>query len=195
MSFPSVETISVISFTEYLSKHPDPYADCDVISVTHSKNLNSYVLHEYLHIIIRHRPSNRWRRLLVERQLQDQVIIGFWPWVAGTDAPFSFGISGSSASSGSSSGGGVPLPLLMRNLRFDSLNLQSVAKILLEVHLQHPKYNIITANCYWYSDTVFQIIRGVPGAQYHEWEWIAFRAKPFAPSKAKVGLSYQGNSH
>ncbi|KAJ2928590.1 hypothetical protein H1R20_g8504, partial [Candolleomyces eurysporus] len=78
----AVTTVPIVNFLDYLSQNPDPYNDCDVISVTHAKNLDSRVKHEYLHLIIRHRITNRWRRLIAERQnTQDQVIIGFWPWV------------------------------------------------------------------------------------------------------------------
>ncbi|KAF8951873.1 hypothetical protein BDZ97DRAFT_2084047 [Flammula alnicola] len=175
MASPSV--IPVTSFGAYLAQNPNPYRDCDVISVTHSKNLNSPVLHEYLHLIIRHRPSNSWRRLLVERQTnQDQVIVGLWPWVPGRR-------SGSSGSSGSSGNNGLPLPLLMRNLRFNSVSLQSVASILLHVHRQRPQYHLVNANCFWYADAVFQILGGAPGgSQYHQWPYIAFRGLAIIPN-------------
>ncbi|KAJ2928560.1 hypothetical protein H1R20_g8507, partial [Candolleomyces eurysporus] len=156
--------VPIVDFLNYLSQNPDPYNDCDVISVTHAKNIDSPVSHEYLHLVIRHQPSNEWRRLLVERQSdRDQVIVGFWPWVQSPDdssnAPgpsvnqprLVGGISGStlretsrgilssifgsssSSSSSSSSKPQAPNPLLMRNLQFVSLNLRSVASVLLEL--------------------------------------------------------------
>lgn len=169
----AVATVPIVNFLDYLSQNPDPYNDCDVISVTHAKNLDSRVKHEYLHLIIRHRTTNRWRRLLAERQnTQDQVIIGFWPWVDQ---------GGSASSSGPVALGDleVPNPLLMRNLRFEPLNLQSVAKVLLEVHRQKPDYNFFFANCYWYSDAVFQIFKGMArGTQYTKWSWLSFKGIP-----------------
>ncbi|RXW13039.1 hypothetical protein EST38_g12816 [Candolleomyces aberdarensis] len=151
-----VTTVPIVNFLDYLSQNPDPYNDCDVISVTHAKNLNSFVKHEYLHLIIRHRPTNRWRRLLAERQrAQDQVIIGFWPWVAK---------GGWADNSG---------PVA-------SVDLQSVAKVLLEVHRQKPDYGIVSAHCYWYSDAVFEIFKGMArGMQYRKWSWLSFQGIPF----------------
>ncbi|KAG5634682.1 hypothetical protein H0H81_001122 [Sphagnurus paluster] len=159
--------VPVTNFGAYLDQYPKIFRDCDVISVTHSKNLDSPVLHEYLHLIIRHRPSNAWRRLLVERQThQDQVIIGLWPWVT-------------RQGSGRSSGAQLPLPLLMRNLRFVSLNLQTVAKILLYVHRQRPEYHVVTANCFWYADAVFEILRNAGQSagnyRYHQWPYLKLR--------------------
>ncbi|KAJ2928563.1 hypothetical protein H1R20_g8508, partial [Candolleomyces eurysporus] len=168
----AVTTVPIVALLEYLSQNPD-YNDSDVISVTHAKNLDSRVKHEYLHLIIRDRTTNRWRRLLAERQTtQDQVIIGFWPWVDQ---------GGSASSSGPVASGDlkVPSPLLMRNLYFEPLDLQSVAKVLLEVHRQKPNYNFFFANCYWYSDAVFQIFKAMArGMEYRKWSWLVFRGIP-----------------
>ncbi|KIM47342.1 hypothetical protein M413DRAFT_23558 [Hebeloma cylindrosporum] len=111
-----------------------------------------------------------WRRLLVERQLhQDQVVIGLWPWVDGRR-------------SGGKNNNRLPLPLLMRNLRFNSLSLPFVANILLSVHHQRPQYNLVRANCFWYADAVFQILRAAPdGPQYHQWPYVVFRGLPIIP--------------
>ncbi|PPR03549.1 hypothetical protein CVT24_007597 [Panaeolus cyanescens] len=176
-----VTKVSITKLHDYF-RNEGLFDTCDVISVTHSKNLDSKVLHEYLHVIIRNKSTKQWRRLLAERQTnQDQIIVGFWPWVDPKDKTTSFFEHCTSVSSGGSSSGGgskEPLPLLMRSLAFTSLSLMTVADLLLEVHEKRPKYHLVTANCYWYSDAAFLAIRGVPGgAKSTEWNWLTFRGK------------------
>lgn len=169
------QVIPVTSFIAYIAQKP--YCDCDVISVTHSKDLKSVVLHEYLHLIIRHKPSNAWCRLLVERQTnQDQVIVGYWPWVPVPAGPVA----------SRSSGKQLPLPLLMCNLRLKSLSLQFVANILLAVHRLQPKYHVLFANCFWYAGAVFEILRGTSGSQYRDWPSISLKALPIIPHSLLV---------
>ncbi|KIK57130.1 hypothetical protein GYMLUDRAFT_87122 [Collybiopsis luxurians FD-317 M1] len=180
----AVETKSVTELLQYLDGN-DNYKDCKVIAVTHSKNMDSLVLHEYLHINIYNEKTRHWRRLIAERQTaQDQVVIGLWPWaqssLLSSSAGYRGSSSGSSGSSSSSIGGdNQPLPLLLRNMTFKpplSLNLKDVARVLLHIHHKREKYRFYDFNCFWYADLVFTTLRAWGRDSYTEWEWIKYRA-------------------
>ncbi|PPR07879.1 hypothetical protein CVT24_005616 [Panaeolus cyanescens] len=167
-------TVPVTQLHEYFDKF-SLFDRCDVISVTHSKNLRSVVLHEYLHVIIRDKRNNHWLRLLVERQTnQDQVIIGIWPWVDPETGPLSLVVNSK-----------APLPLLMRNLFFQGtpLSLRTVADVLLNVHDKGPEYHFLSTNCFWHSDAVFKILSAAPGApKLTTYGWLVLRGIPVIPS-------------
>lgn len=183
------KAVRVVDFFDYLAQNSDPYAECDVISISHSKNADSYVLHEYIHIIIRHKPTGAWRRLIAERQShQDQVVIGFWDWVptkgnAVPEAekqpamPYNGDILQLSSSGGSHEPV-EPLPVLLRNLHFASLKLLHVAKVLVEVHNRAKKYSILwKKHCFWYADAVYCTLRTDPQDRPEiRWEeWLSYR--------------------
>lgn len=154
--------ISVTNFRTYLAERPDPYKDCDAVSISHCKDMNSKVLHEYLHLIIRHRPSHSWRRLVIERlRDQDQVIIGRWPWVG------KLGDGGCNDQ--------TYLPLIMRTLRLESVKLHVIAHVLLTVHRHAPKYNLAFANCFWYANAVFEILKRESGGKVTNWPYNGLR--------------------
>lgn len=175
----NIITISVPEFGPYIAQHP-VYRSCSVVGMTHAKNANSPVLHEYLHIILRDR-SGRWLRILVERQAnQDQVIIGLWPWVSPGRS------LGSSRVGSSSWKDKKPAPLLMRYVPFEPpVSLDYLVQVLLAVHRRRPKYHLLTANCFWYANAVFEVLRGKNKAQH--FVWYIFKGI-FAVSVVKVGV-------
>ena len=178
----SVETIPVPQFVDYLNKHVDVYKNCDVICISHVKNLESAFLHEYLHVVIRDAAGARWRRLLAERQNdKDQVIIGLWPWTPlGT---LTKGLGGGAVAADD----GL-LPLIMRNITIKSgLPLSKVASVLVEVNKQAPKYNVVTKNCFWYAASVFKLLEGY--GQVYNWCWMDMIACPFIPDSTAVRVN------
>ena len=179
----SNETVSVPQFIDYLNKHADVYNGCDVLCISHVKNLKSNVLHEYLHIIIRDAARARWRRLLAERQSeQDQVIIGFWPWTALAMLP-----RGSSSSSSASSRSTDLLPLIMQNITVhpsSQLWLKDVARVLVEVNREAPSYNVFSKNCFWYADSVFKLLKN--RGEVYKWSWIDYMGWAIVPNPSAV---------
>jgi hypothetical protein len=60
----------------------------------------------------------------------------------------------------------------------------------LEVHRRQPEYHLLSYNCYWYSNAVFQIFRGMArGATYKEWPWIRLMRHFFFFPGSAVGRS------
>jgi len=183
---PAPTIIPITRFASWLDSQP-VLKRCQVIGVTHSKNVNSKVLHEYLHIILRSENTGKWIRILVERQKeQDQVIIGFWPWVVEQQA--------SAVSSGSSSGSSgpsnkIPLPLLMRHTYFrPSLTLDYVTRAFVYVHNKAPDYTLFKYNCFWYSNAVYMLLRGKRPSTI-QWKWIVWR-KHFAAMPWTVSVDF-----
>ncbi|KAJ9227406.1 hypothetical protein DTO271D3_1416 [Paecilomyces variotii] len=153
-----------------LSQNASKYARCFVRRITHVKNLNSSVTHEYLQIILEDTgssPKSRTRVLAERQQAQDQVIIGRWSYgtsplspssshTSGTSAGSSFG---SSSSSSSSSGGILPLPLWSLTFDDDNLNVVSLANLLRKVTDSLGDYGLIFSNCYVFARTVYDSAR------------------------------------
>ncbi|KAJ8094939.1 hypothetical protein PM082_010155 [Marasmius tenuissimus] len=143
-----VTRVKITEFSDYIRQRPSEYKDCSVITVTHVKDMNNWVLHEYLHVVIWNPHTTSWRRLIAERNdIQDQMCIGEYPWIkSNTSSPpriketsGSVETSGNEAiakvvpfgelplvhtaslvsfSNSSSPGGGDRLPLPMRYVEF-----------------------------------------------------------------------------
>jgi hypothetical protein len=196
MSFPSAVRPTVIPITRFaawLDSQPS-FRGCEIVGLTHSKNMKSKVLHEYLHIIIHSPHHGRWLRIIAERQTkQDQIIIGFWPWVDGPAYPRLSDSTQAFGNSFGSSGGGsdkAPLPLLMRYVAFrPATSFSEVTRILVEVHNQHKKYKLLSWNCFWYADAVFVLLANKATSET-TWNWLIYRKHFLILSRIVRGCSF-----
>ncbi|KAJ9393958.1 hypothetical protein DTO282F9_9121 [Paecilomyces variotii] len=154
-----------------LRQNASKYDRCFVRRITHVKNLNSALAHEYLQIILEDTGSSsegRTRVLAERQQKQDQVIIGRWSYgtsplspsssshLSGTSAGSSFGSSSSSSSSSGRILPLLPLPLLSLTFDDDNLNVVSLANLLKEVTDRLRGYDLRTRNCYVFAKTVYE---------------------------------------
>ena len=65
----SEETVPIQKLLEDTRSKPDEFQNISVRRFTHVKNLASYVLHEYLHVILEDNATGEWTQAIVERQL------------------------------------------------------------------------------------------------------------------------------
>lgn len=71
------QVCSTREWYQALTKSRSLYERCLVKSITHVKNLDSIVSHEYLQFIVEDQDTSFRTRIIAERQTkQDQVILG-----------------------------------------------------------------------------------------------------------------------
>ncbi|KAL7818374.1 hypothetical protein V8C26DRAFT_420219 [Trichoderma gracile] len=181
MSMPLVFTsteriVPAQEWSFHLSRNASAYRNCFVRRITHVKNLNSSVLHEYL--------QNR-TRVLAERQVnQDQVIIGRWSF--GPSHKFgltsSYGLGDSweplqslpqefSSSSSSSSAGILPLQLWSLTFQENVLNVIHLAEVIRITSQRLGSYHMVTRNCYIFAKGVYTAIMQRYGCQQTRWRF------------------------
>jgi hypothetical protein len=169
------ETIQVKDLWEKISLKPHEYENIFVRRFTHVKNLESPVLHEYLHVILEDSSTDKWTRVIVERQYEkivgskarDQMIVRRWPAGKGyaeledLSDDFPWDKMEAPTSSGGSGGkvGDLPLPLLTRSFNKEVFNVKLLAWQLLECHKEKQTYDPLRWNCYWYAARVFELHR------------------------------------
>ncbi len=156
-----------------------------VTRVIHVKNLSdvgelSGVKHEYLHIIVRDGDGRGGpgtgclTRLVAERdwdQIADRVVVGLWRrWLprqkpTGAEDP--------------EAGGRVPMPLV--TLKFDHLPLEQLSLALMTVSKSRPKYNLFWYNCYWYANSVINLLKQAKWCTGgFEWDWANWQGVAFS---------------
>jgi hypothetical protein len=182
---------NVLSWESFINQNPAIYQNCFVRRITHVKDLNNTVLHEYLQVIVEDNSSKFCTRLIAERlRPRDQVTIGQWEpfdhyqenWTP-EDCyyqPSELAVSSAISSSGSSNKSSevLPLPLLTRSLPKGLLSVQKFAKLLGNAHRERPKYNFPVYNCYWYAECVYEGVRAVqPPLTDYIWKFAWLKRK------------------
>ncbi|KAJ8060618.1 hypothetical protein OCU04_010928 [Sclerotinia nivalis] len=159
------QAITTEAWCSHLSENPETYKNCVVRSLTHVKNLNSWVEHEYLQVVIERTDTQLRTRIIAERNTeQDQVIIGQWKpmkWSSSSLASATFWTSSSSSSGGNGSvKGELPLPLYSLKLKSDKLKVIDLAKFLKLTTTRGGKYSILRGrHCYWFAMTAYKAIQ------------------------------------
>ncbi|KAJ5111963.1 hypothetical protein N7532_000008 [Penicillium argentinense] len=166
------EKIDVKTLPGFIRDNPDEFKNIFVRRFTHVKNLGSNVLHEYLHVILEDNSTDKWTRVIVERQAgtlvwgeaHDQVIVRRWPAGKGYKEhetikpgyfPFKLEVMMSSGSSGGKVGDS-PLPLVTRSFQKRDFSVELLAQLLLECHKGQPYYTPNEWNCYWFAARAFE---------------------------------------
>jgi hypothetical protein len=166
------EKIDVKNLPEIIRSKRDECKNIFVRRFTHVKNLGSHVLHEYLHVILEDSSTDKWTRVIVERQAgtlvwgeaHDQVIVRRWPAGKGYKDhenlepnyfPFNLEVMMSSGSSGGNVGDS-PLPLVTRSFEKGDFSVELLAQILCWCHRDQPNYTPGKWNCYWFAERVFE---------------------------------------
>ncbi|KAI0390193.1 hypothetical protein F5Y17DRAFT_461991 [Xylariaceae sp. FL0594] len=141
-----------------------------VVRITHVKNLESWIWHKYLQVIVRDSVTSKLLRLIAERQTgNDHVLTGIWsPRKEGDTPP-----------DGSAD---TRFPLALFTLEFNSnpISLESFVSVLSAVRAVRPKYNFLTANCYWYALCVYKSLytKYKSTATQRAWTWWLYRGIP-----------------
>lgn len=193
-----------------LSQNASTYSNCFVRRITHVKNLNSSVLHEYLQVILEDTGSSSKdrTRVLAERQTeQDQVIIGHWSFgakpsgkalMSSSSGSSSSGsgffkriadlFRGSSSSSSSSSSSKELLPLQLWSLTFDdnNLNVVALADVMRATSEKMGCYNLVLRNCYVFAKSIYDTVVQKYQCQQFGWKFAHLQGTlPFLQLKTK----------
>lgn len=145
-----------------------------IVSLTHVKNLDSSLAHEYLQIIMI-TPKGR-ERVIVERTDPDQFVFngqwkkpgGFFGSGIGLPDPFNLAKS--------------DLPLPLYSLQWDEQNAPTfyqLAQICKSIHDQFPEYDLLRQkHCYWYALAVYQAMKLAYGGSEKQWPAYGVRGYP-----------------
>ncbi|KZT55366.1 hypothetical protein CALCODRAFT_556465 [Calocera cornea HHB12733] len=163
-------TWNVGDLKDRIEASPSSFTRFSVVRITHVKDLDSWLWHEYLQIILRDSDNSNLIRIVAERRTDnDHVVIGRWDaWREGTTPP--------------NGDGDTDYPLALFTLEFHKNRppLRQFAWLLSAVHDSCPEYNIVTANCYWYALTVYSSIYSLywDTATERKWSWWFYRYFP-----------------
>jgi hypothetical protein len=206
------EKIDVKRLPEIIRSKRDEFKNIFVRRFTHVKNLGSDVLHEYLHVILEDNSTDKWTRVIVERQAgklvlgeaHDQVIVRRWPAGKGYKDHenlerdyFPFKLKGM-MSSGSSGGnvGDSPLPLVTRSFQKGDFSVELLAQILWVCHKDQPNYTPDKWNCYWFAERVFESHRVRIGRFVNnQWKyayWKGNKSKILSPERWNKAVKVRG---
>ncbi|XHG00874.1 hypothetical protein AWENTII_004289 [Aspergillus wentii] len=167
-----------------LLNHIKEYESCFIKSITHVKNLNCPVLHEYLQVEVLYLPIKQKRtRLIAERvKDKDQVISGNRNWTSGDEpSPMFFSTSGqagswaseelhsgSSSSSSGHNGSNVskskrPLPLYTLKFERKRFPIVGLALVLRTVSEVLGGYHFLYRNCYVFARVAYECCKELYG--------------------------------
>ncbi|KAF8692773.1 hypothetical protein RHS03_08560, partial [Rhizoctonia solani] len=146
-----------------LGAQSDGVADCSVRRLIHVKNLTSWVVHEYLLVLVYDRKGDRYTQLIVERQMgQDQVTTANHTKLGGTDwaTPFDNQFLG-----------GEPIALPLFELVFgpNRIPILSFARLVNQISSSWPRYHWNTFNCFWFALGVYTTMAGLHPKHSFEW--------------------------
>lgn len=150
------DRISTEAWASLLTSSPATYKDCELVSLTWAKALESDLSHEFIQFIVEDKRNGVRTRVFSDRQnndMTDSVTVG-WNW------------SGEKNPSGQKD---MPLPL--KSLVFDDTNRPCVVELsilLATITARAPNYNIIRM-CFWYAQSVFESAAARWGGQVKEW--------------------------
>ncbi|CCA73920.1 hypothetical protein PIIN_07873 [Serendipita indica DSM 11827] len=172
MGFLGGKAVTVVDFWNALQSNPSA-GKTPVIRLTHVKNLDSSLAHEYLQLIIVNDKGRE--RIVVERSKPDRFIFnGEWkmPKIKEHWDPLN------------SEGTDLPLPLYSLEWDQDKApNLSQITDICKAVHDSAPDYNILLGkHCYWYALLVYQTTKRAYYGHEKEWPFHTARGKPAFPA-------------
>ncbi|KIW98840.1 uncharacterized protein Z519_00503 [Cladophialophora bantiana CBS 173.52] len=160
--FKTFKRFSTKEWLETLLQDPSDFKNLKVNSITWIKALASPFSHEFIQFIVEDSVSRQQTRIAAGREeTGDWVLVG-WNWASG-DTP--------------SDHYKLPLPLL--SVTFDDPNkkpdLRALAYVLSATTEKHPAYKFRREMCWWYAETVLEVMHEQFGGKVKEWEWSRYR--------------------
>ncbi|OAL33609.1 hypothetical protein AYO20_07116 [Fonsecaea nubica] len=161
-SFKTFERFSTKAWLETLLQDPAEHKNLKVNSITWIKALASPFSHEFIQFIVEDSVSGQRTRVAAGREeTGDWVLVG-WNWASGNTPSDHYKL---------------PLPLL--TVTFDDVDkrpdLQSLAHVLSATTEKHPAYKFRREMCWWYAETVLEVMHEQFGGKVKEWEWSRYR--------------------
>ncbi|EWY89925.1 hypothetical protein FOYG_07569 [Fusarium oxysporum NRRL 32931] len=172
-------------WADLLRLNKQKYANCNVVSFTRVKDLNSDWKHEYLQFIVEDSVTKDRARVYAERGNETQL-----DWV--TIGPADTKLSGNRDKSD------MPLPLT--SLRFGGKSdevekrptVLDIAEILAATTLVGGAYEFYGHSCFWYAFTAYDAIKRQFGkwATEKKWRWGDIGGAGNAGIKDAIGLGW-----
>ena len=152
------------AWLKLLQDNKELYANCDVVTFTRVKNLDSDWKHEYVQFIVEDRDSGERTRVYAERANEkdlDYVTIGRdeKTFNAYPDLPLPI----SSLTFGGKGGG-------ITERRKPSVI--EIAKVLSDVSDKGGAYNLKGNNCFWFAFTSFAVVQACFTGDAKVWQWV-----------------------
>ncbi|ETI29064.1 hypothetical protein G647_01517 [Cladophialophora carrionii CBS 160.54] len=160
--FKNFKRFSTREWLATMLENPDQFKNLKVNSITWIKALASPFSHEFTQFIVEDSVSGQKTRIAAGREENgDWVLVG-WDWASG-DTP--------------SDHYNLPLPLL--SVTFDDPStkpdLGTLAHVLASTTEKHPAYKFRREMCWWYAETVLEVMHEQFGGKVKEWEWSRYR--------------------
>ncbi|OAP62174.1 hypothetical protein AYL99_04377 [Fonsecaea erecta] len=160
--FKTFKRFSSKGWLEALLQDPAEFKDLKVNSITWIKALASPFSHEFIQFIVEDSGSGQRTRIAAGREeTGDWVLVG-WNWASGATPSDHYNL---------------PLPLL--TITFDDVNkrpdLRALAHVLSATTEKHPAYKFRREMCWWYAETVLEVMHEQFGGKVKEWEWSRYR--------------------
>ncbi|KAF9532827.1 hypothetical protein CPB83DRAFT_903339 [Crepidotus variabilis] len=173
MGYATGTAVRVIDIWNKLQSRPD-LASARIVRLSHVKNIDSPLAHEYLQFIIV--TNNVRERILVERTKADQFVFnGEWKMPQGN-----IGIRQRLYNLIHWVRNDLPLPLF--TLSWEEANAPTfyqLAQVCQAIHDQAPKYSIPKGkHCYWFAFGVYAAIKLAHGGEEKVWPFSSARGFP-----------------
>lgn len=162
MGFLGGELIDVLDWWQTIQSQPE-LGQPRIVRLTHVKNIDSYLAHEYVQLIILTKKGRE--RVVVERSKSDRFVFkGQWKMPIGTNGirlpdPLNWAEN--------------DLPLPLYSLEWNEQNaptFQQFTQICKAVHDKAPEYSFWRGkHCYWYALAVYQATKLAYGGVEKKW--------------------------
>lgn len=160
--FKTFKRFSTREWLDTVLENPDKFKNLKVTSITWVKALASPFSHEFTQFIVEDSVSGKRTRIAAGREENgDWVLVG-WNWASGNTPSDHYNL---------------PLPLL--SVTFDDPKqrpeLRSLSHVLSSTTEKKPAYKFRREMCWWYAETVLEIMHEQFGGKVKEWEWSRYR--------------------
>ena len=160
--FKTFKRVSTKEWLAFILENPDKFKNLQVNSITWIKALASPFSHEFLQYMVEDSVSGQRTRIAAGREENgDWVLVG-WNWGSGNVPSDHYKL---------------PLPLL--SVTFDDPktkpDLRTLAHVLAATTDNHPAYKFRREMCWWYAETVLEVMHEHFGGKIKEWEWARYR--------------------
>ena len=160
--FKTFHKFSTKEWLDAARENPDQFKNLKVNNVTWIKALASPFSHEFIQFIVEDSITGKRTRIAAGREENgDWVLVG-WDWASGNTPSDHYKL---------------PLPLL--TVQFDDPSkrpdLLTFSHVLSATTENRPAYKFRREMCWWYAETVLEVMHEQFGGKVKEWEWARYR--------------------
>jgi hypothetical protein len=160
--FKTFKRFSTKEWLVTIQDDPEKFKNLKVNSITWIKALASPFSHEFVQYIVEDSVTGQRTRVAAGREEDgDWVLVG-WDWASGATPSDHYKL---------------PLPLL--SVTFEDPgkkpDLRTLAHVLSATTENRPAYKFRREMCWWYAETVLEVMHEQFGGEVKEWEWARYR--------------------